>query len=60
MTSGGSTGRPRILDHAPAVVDTSAAPPLGMPLGASLLNPGPLYHNAPFIVRTPALFRAGA
>ena len=23
---------------------------LGIPLGASLLNPGPLYHNAPFIV----------
>jgi bile acid-coenzyme A ligase len=60
MTSGGSTGRPKvILDHNPAVVDTSAAPPLGMPLGASLLNPGPLYHNAPFIVSHSALFAGG-
>jgi bile acid-coenzyme A ligase len=60
MTSGGSTGRPKvILDHAPAVVDTTAAPLLGMPLGASLLNPGPLYHNAPFIVSHIALFAGG-
>src|SRR5260221_5350868 len=60
MTSGGSTGRPKvILDHQPAVVDTSAAPPLAMPLGASLLNPGPLYHNAPFIVSHTALFAGG-
>jgi bile acid-coenzyme A ligase len=60
MTSGGSTGRPKvILDHNPAVVDTAAAPLLGMPLGASLLNPGPLYHNAPFIVSHSALFGGG-
>jgi bile acid-coenzyme A ligase len=60
MTSGGSTGRPKvILDHQPAVVDTSAEPPLGIPLGASLLNPGPLYHNAPFIVSHTALFAGG-
>ncbi|TAI61212.1 AMP-binding protein [Bradyrhizobium sp. Leo170] len=60
MTSGGSTGRPKvILDHLPAVVDTTMAPPLGIPLGASLLNPGPLYHNAPFIVSHFALFGGG-
>ncbi|MCA1453119.1 AMP-binding protein [Bradyrhizobium sp. BRP22] len=60
MTSGGSTGRPKvILDHLPAVVDTTMAPPLGIPLGASLLNPGPLYHNAPFIVSHFALFAGG-
>jgi len=60
MTSGGSTGRPKvILDHAPAVVDTIAAPLLGMPLGASLLNPGPLYHNAPFLVTHAALCSGG-
>ena len=60
MTSGGSTGRPKvILDHNPAVVDTTAVPLLGMPLGASLLNPGPLYHNAPFIVSHTALFAGG-
>src|SRR5579864_4774794 len=60
MTSGGSTGRPKvILDHNPAVVDTVAPPPLNMPFGASLLNPGPLYHNAPFIVSHYALFGGG-
>jgi bile acid-coenzyme A ligase len=60
MTSGGSTGRPKvILDHQPAVTDTAAAPPLGMPQGASVLNPSPLYHNAPFIVSHFALFAGG-
>ena len=60
MTSGGSTGRPKvILDHHPAVTDTAAEPPLGIPKGASLLNPGPLYHNAPFIVSHYALFAGG-
>jgi bile acid-coenzyme A ligase len=60
MTSGGSTGRPKvILDHQPAVTDTVAALPLNMPFGASLLNPGPLYHNAPFIVSHYALFGGG-
>ena len=60
MTSGGSTGRPKvILDHQPAVVDTAGEPPLGMPREASLLNPGPLYHNAPFIVSHFALFGGG-
>jgi len=60
MTSGGSTGRPKvILDHQPAVVDTSAEPALGMPYEASLLNPGPLYHNAPFIVSHSCLFAGG-
>ena len=49
MTSGGSTGRPKvILDHMPAVVETTFPSPLGIPQDASLLNPGPLYHNAPF------------
>ncbi len=60
MTSGGSTGRPKvILDHAPAVVDTASEPPLGIPQGASLLNPGPLYHNAPFILSHSCLFAGG-
>ena len=60
MTSGGSTGRPKvILDHKPAVTDTSAEPVFGMPFGVSLLNPGPLYHNAPFIVSHLGLFAGG-
>jgi bile acid-coenzyme A ligase len=60
MTSGGSTGRPKvILDHKPAVTDTSAEPGFDMPSGVSLLNPGPLYHNAPFVVSHLALFAGG-
>lgn len=51
MTSGGSTGRPKvILDHHPAVIDSVSPLPLNIPFNASLLNPGPLYHNAPFIL----------
>ena len=61
MTSGGSTGRPKvILDHQPAVVDTIAPSPLGMSQGVALLNPGPLYHNAPFIATHLALFAGGS
>jgi bile acid-coenzyme A ligase len=41
------------------VIDTAGPAALGMPLGASLLNPGPLYHNAPFIVSHTALFHGG-
>jgi bile acid-coenzyme A ligase len=60
MTSGGSTGRPKvILDHQPAVFDTAAEPPLGISFDVSLLNPGPLYHNAPFIISHLALFAGG-
>jgi bile acid-coenzyme A ligase len=60
MTSGGSTGRPKvILDHQPAVVDTAGEQMLGIPPGVSLLNPGPLYHNAPFILAHMGLFAGG-
>src|SRR5216684_1742030 len=60
MTSGGSTGRPKvILDHGPAVVETSAEQMLGIPRDVSLLNPGPLYHNAPFILSHMGLFAGG-
>lgn len=60
MTSGGSTGRPKvILDHGPAVIETSVSPGLEIQVGTSLLNPGPLYHNAPFILSHYALFGGG-
>jgi bile acid-coenzyme A ligase len=60
MTSGGSTGRPKvILDHSPAVVETSGEQLLGIPRDVSLLNPGPLYHNAPFILSHMGLFAGG-
>ena len=48
MTSGGSTGRPKlIVDALPSMIDgkyTSA----GLPADGVMLNPGPLYHNFPF------------
>jgi bile acid-coenzyme A ligase len=59
VTSGGSTGRPKlIVDHAAArfgerlngLVDL-----VRMPRGGVILNPGPLYHNAPFLFTSLAL-----
>lgn len=48
IASGGSTGRPKVIvDMAPAIADPMA-PLLGMEEGDVLLNPGPLYHAAPF------------
>ncbi|MCC2104161.1 MAG: AMP-binding protein, partial [Hyphomicrobiales bacterium] len=59
MTSGGSTGRPKVIvDHQPACVDPKV-PPLVMHEGVRLLNPGPLYHNAPFIITHSSLFEGG-
>ena len=46
-TSGGSTGRPKlILFGTPAVVNADQ-PPFGYPVEGAMLVPGPLYHNAP-------------
>lgn len=59
MTSGGSTGRPKIIvDHIAAEVDLDApigTMTVGIAPGDTLLNPGPLYHNAPFIFTTQSL-----
>src|SRR5437762_360262 len=60
MTSGGATGRPKmILDHQAAVLETTAEASLGISLGVSLLYPGPLYHNAPFLLSHLVLFAGG-
>lgn len=57
MSSGGSTGRPKIIvDETPAAIDP-AEWFLDMPANDCVLNPGPLYHNAPFISAHFALFR---
>ena len=49
-TSGGSTGRPKlILSGDPAVVDLAPGPPLFLGEGGALVMPGPLYHNGPLI-----------
>ena len=58
-TSGGSTGRPKlIVDKQPGVYDPGK-PPAGQLPGETMLNPGPLYHNAPFVVSFQCLFAGG-
>lgn len=48
ITSGGSTGRPKlIVDHHPSQLDDGVRG-LGIPLDGTVLNAGPLYHNFPF------------
>lgn len=59
MTSGGSTGRPKlIVSKLPAVTDPDA-PVLQIPLQGCMLIPGPLYHNGPFLWAMSALFKGG-
>lgn len=49
-TSGGSTGRPKLIVSAtPGVVDPQVAPVPYMRPEETQLVPGPLYHNGPFI-----------
>jgi bile acid-coenzyme A ligase len=49
-TSGGSTGRPKlIVSGDPAALDPNAAVPLKMDPGGCLVMPGPLYHNGPAV-----------
>jgi bile acid-coenzyme A ligase len=56
MTSGGSTGRPKlILANQASLIDPDAAPLLGMKLNGTHVMPGPLYHNGPFIWTMTAL-----
>lgn len=57
MTSGGSTGRPKVIvDHMPSAIDLNTDL-FDMPAKSCVLNPGPLYHNAPFVVTHVALFK---
>jgi bile acid-coenzyme A ligase len=52
LTSGGSTGRPKIIvSHEPAVIDPEETM-LGAPPNGVHLVPGPLFHNAPFTMAT--------
>ena len=58
-TSGGSTGRPKlIIDRHDAFFDPDK-PPMNQQLGDTMLNPGPLYHNTPFLTATQCLFSGG-
>lgn len=55
-TSGGSTGRPKlIISEAPGTFDPEA-PAFNMQLDRAHLVTGPLYHNGPFTVSMHALF----
>ncbi len=59
MTSGGSTGRPKlIVDLTPALADPTLAEN-GMQLRGTTLVPGPLYHAGPFIVSWQCLLSGG-
>ena len=56
MTSGGSTGRPKlILAGGPGSSIPDANPLLMMSIDGTHLMPGPLYHNGPFVWSTTAL-----
>ena len=48
MTSGGSTGRPKVIVDAMPAAWNPEEGFLGQRPGDVILNPGPLYHNAPF------------
>ena len=55
-TSGGSTGRPKLIVSGDAAqMDDTAAPPLMMDPGGCLVQPGPLYHNGPAVWSCQAL-----
>jgi bile acid-coenzyme A ligase len=61
-TSGGSTGRPKlIVSTQPALVESVEpfARLLGMSDGDTVLITGPLYHNAPFLLSACALVLGG-
>lgn len=62
MTSGGSTGRPKlIVTTTPAVAEfvTAAGPLLHIGERETFLCSGPLYHNGPFLFSVTALFLGG-
>ena len=57
MTSGGSTGRPKlIVSKSPAAADPDL-PALNIEQLGCMLIPGPLYHNGPFLWAMTALFK---
>ena len=56
MTSGGSTGRPKlILAGAPGLIDPEADALLFIQRDGCMMMPGPMYHNGPFVWAMTAL-----
>ena len=59
-TSGGSTGRPKLIVAGdPGVMDPELPNGLMFPPEACLVMPGPLYHNGPIVWCCSALFNGG-
>jgi bile acid-coenzyme A ligase len=56
MTSGGSTGRPKVIVSQSPGIWNPGYGFIGQVTGETMLNPGPLYHNAPFFGMHAALF----
>ena len=55
-TSGGSTGRPKlIVSGEPSLLDPDGPPPLRYTADGCLVMPGPLYHNGPIVWACQAL-----
>ncbi len=59
MTSGGSTGRPKLIVDRRTGTHDPSFPILLQTVDDVLLNPGPLYHNTPFSMTTHSLFTGG-
>ena len=59
-TSGGSTGRPKIIvDHRPGAFDPDGAF-IALPRDGVVLNTAPLYHNGPFSAVAMAMFKGSS
>lgn len=61
MSSGGSTGRPKIIvAPGPNAFDDEKKPPLRFPEDGPILATGPIYHNMPMTTNLQALFEGHA
>lgn len=56
-TSGGSTGRPKVIVDARPAAFPATAEFVDIPANGRVIIPGPLYHNAPFACAIFALWR---
>jgi bile acid-coenzyme A ligase len=56
LTSGGSTGRPKVIVNARHAECDPSVPIVGMVIDGVQLVPGPLYHNGPFTFSVNGLF----
>lgn len=56
-TSGGSTGRPKLIVASDPGTVNVGSPGMGQKVGGVVCIPGPLYHNAPFSFASSALFQ---